>query len=247
MVFNTPTDWWLQRPTVVSKTAAYTALSTDSVIFVDASGGAVTITLPPSGSVPGKDITVKKTDTSTNIVTVATAGSETIEGRTDLTLFEPRRSVMFLPMPDGTGWWIVQSHSIIHEYNFSARGWAVGVTIGSVTTGNVGMSDPSGGELVARTKRRLIGKVGINFEHNSTATGNWIWRILKNNAVAATATIDVAAGGPAWTENRLLLDWSSYATVWDDTDGIGMDIKDDDAGALDFVLVTANFAFEEIL
>ena len=126
MVFATPTDWWLQRPTVISKTAAYTALSTDSVVLVDASGGAVTITLPPSGGVPGKTFVVKKTDTSTNAVTIATAGGETIDAQTDLTILVPYRSIAFVAHPTGLGWWLVGGQSVVHRYNFGGTAWAAG-------------------------------------------------------------------------------------------------------------------------
>lgn len=69
--------------TVVSKTANYTATAGE-IVLVDASGGAVTVTLP--GPNPDDLVTVKKTDGSANAVTVATPGAETIDGQSSLSI-----------------------------------------------------------------------------------------------------------------------------------------------------------------
>lgn len=53
----------------------------NTAVAVDASGGAVTVTLPPSLAVSGKVIIIKKTDTSANQVTVAGTGADTIDGQ----------------------------------------------------------------------------------------------------------------------------------------------------------------------
>lgn len=58
-----------------TKTSAYTAVAGDLVI-VDASGGAVTITLPAVAA--NVTVAVRKADSSLNAVTVAAAGSDTI-------------------------------------------------------------------------------------------------------------------------------------------------------------------------
>lgn len=61
-----------------AKTANYTILYSDDVIEVDASGGAVTLTMFAASS-GKKPIKVKKTDSSFNAVTIQRAGSDTIE------------------------------------------------------------------------------------------------------------------------------------------------------------------------
>lgn len=69
-----------------SKTANYTILSTDSVIFVDTSGGAFTLTLPSPASVSSSSTTkvYRIIDTagtlSTNNLTIARSSTEKIEG-----------------------------------------------------------------------------------------------------------------------------------------------------------------------
>jgi len=68
----------------VAKTADYTVTDTDgeSVILVDASSAAVTITLPTAADNSGRVLHIKKTDSSSNAVTVDGEGSETIDGAT---------------------------------------------------------------------------------------------------------------------------------------------------------------------
>jgi len=69
--------------TVATVTADHTAV-TQSLVLVDASGGPVTVTLP--GPTSTAVVTVKKIDSSANAVTIATPGSETIDGDSDRTL-----------------------------------------------------------------------------------------------------------------------------------------------------------------
>lgn len=64
--------------TVLTKTANYTAAASDFV-QVDATGGAVTITLPAAPAT-GALVSVKKIDGTTNQVTIAPSGGGTIDG-----------------------------------------------------------------------------------------------------------------------------------------------------------------------
>src|SRR5439155_20108709 len=52
----------------VSKSGDYTVLSTDEIVFVNCSGGPVTITLLTAVGRAGKLYTIKKTDSSTNLL-----------------------------------------------------------------------------------------------------------------------------------------------------------------------------------
>ena len=79
------------RVSVVSKTANYTAVEGDSVILVDASAGAVIITLPTASTVSGQKYTVKKTDSSANPVTASSA--QGIDGDTTQVLRKKGQSV----------------------------------------------------------------------------------------------------------------------------------------------------------
>lgn len=89
-IINTAT---LNSPTIngesiafSAKTSNYTLLTTDDAITVDATSGNVTITLPAASSVPGKLYRVKRIDASGNTVTIARAGSDTIDGATSVSL-----------------------------------------------------------------------------------------------------------------------------------------------------------------
>lgn len=89
---------------VTEKTANYTAISFDQVILVNAASGGVTITLPTA--VGRTDpITVKKTDSSGNTVTLDGNGSQTIDGATTKVLSAQWEVVTIIP--SGGNWYII--------------------------------------------------------------------------------------------------------------------------------------------
>jgi hypothetical protein len=66
---------------LVSKTSAYTMTATDGVVVADVTGGSFTLTLPAANAVVGgRRYTVKRSDSSINSLTLAAAGSDTIDG-----------------------------------------------------------------------------------------------------------------------------------------------------------------------
>jgi hypothetical protein len=69
---------------VLTKTANYTASAGD-LVQADATGGGFTVTLPTAPAT-GALVTVKKTDSGTNVVTVAPAGGGTIDGDANATI-----------------------------------------------------------------------------------------------------------------------------------------------------------------
>lgn len=88
---------------IVTKSAAYTALPTDYTILVDASGGAVTITLPAT-PVIGQSYNVKKIDASGNGVTVSGNG-KTIDGAATLSI--PGQWQSYYIQYNGASWSIL--------------------------------------------------------------------------------------------------------------------------------------------
>lgn len=66
-----------RRTTVASVTTAYSVPAHVGVVFVDATAGAVTVTLPLAADWGGRNILVMKTDASGNAVTVG-AGTDTV-------------------------------------------------------------------------------------------------------------------------------------------------------------------------
>ncbi len=99
------------QPPLINRTP-YKTLSADTTLThqdhkmlfgVSASGAARTITLPAVTCV-GLTVMVKKTDSSGNAVTVARAGSATIDGATSVSLATQYKSVSLVS--DGTNWQI---------------------------------------------------------------------------------------------------------------------------------------------
>lgn len=89
----------------LGKVATYTVTEDDNgaVIGMDASGGPRTVNLPAVGAVPvGFNVTVKKTDTTVNAVTLDGSAAETIEGAATRLLRLPRQSVTIVN--SGSGW-----------------------------------------------------------------------------------------------------------------------------------------------
>ena len=92
-------------PSVLSKTANYTVSTNDGdnvQVNVDATSGAATITFYAASGNTGKIITVKKTDSSANAVTLDGNASETLDGATTLTLSAQYDSATLVC--NGTNW-----------------------------------------------------------------------------------------------------------------------------------------------
>jgi hypothetical protein len=87
---------------VATKTANYTILSTDHTIRVDATGGAVTITLPDAGTVSGRVFCVKKVDLTSNAVNIATTSAQTIDDETGVAVYLKGTSITV--QSNGTNW-----------------------------------------------------------------------------------------------------------------------------------------------
>lgn len=99
----------LQKSSVVSKTANYTATETDDIILCDSSWGAFTVTLPAAATYNGKVLTIKKVDSTfstSNAITIDGNASETIDGATTTTLNTQYETLEIIS--DGSNWHVVQ-------------------------------------------------------------------------------------------------------------------------------------------
>jgi len=92
-------------------TVPYTTITVDTtlttanvVVFVNAAGGEVDVTLYAATSNGGRTLVIKKTD-SDNTVNILRAGSETIDGATSLALYHQNESVTLIS--DNSNWFIV--------------------------------------------------------------------------------------------------------------------------------------------
>ena len=96
------TSQTLNAHAVTTETSAYTASEND-IVLADASGGAFTVTLPsPSADLR---VSVKKVETTSNAVTIATPGSKTIDGDSSRTVTAQYVSREIIS--DGTNYYII--------------------------------------------------------------------------------------------------------------------------------------------
>lgn len=84
--FDTVRRWVDSRVKLANKTAAYTVESLVYYVRADATSAGFTVTLPAASSHAGRQILVCKIDSSGNAVTVAAAGSDTIQGSATISL-----------------------------------------------------------------------------------------------------------------------------------------------------------------
>jgi len=96
---------------VVSKTGNYTTTADDALVRVDATSGAITITLVSAAAtlVTGQYQIIKKTDSSNNKVTIDASGSETIDGDTTKELIGQYGYIKLYS--NGTNWDVVSYDS----------------------------------------------------------------------------------------------------------------------------------------
>jgi hypothetical protein len=89
------------------KTANYTVTDADPFLFASVAGGSFTLTLPFPGALAFMPFTIKRTDDSTNVLTINGSGGSTVDGLTSVTI-PPRGSKTFIS--DFAGWRTIGSH-----------------------------------------------------------------------------------------------------------------------------------------
>ena len=82
--------------------------SGDYLIIADATGGAITMTLPPAALVPGRIYAFKRISSGANAVIVDGYAAETIDGAATHTLTPHWNSVTI--MSNGVAWFILADH-----------------------------------------------------------------------------------------------------------------------------------------
>jgi len=84
---------------------ANTALDdTHHTVLGDASGGTFTLTLPLASAAAGREYKVKKIDSSSNVVTIARAGGDTIDGATSVALGSQYQAITLVS--NGSNWFL---------------------------------------------------------------------------------------------------------------------------------------------
>ena len=90
---------------ISTKSSNYTLTTADGTILVNAASGGITITLPAAASAAESIFTIKKKDVTFNIVTVAAAGAELIDGAATYPLSTQYEAIKI--QSDGSAWWII--------------------------------------------------------------------------------------------------------------------------------------------
>lgn len=93
----------LQHKTAVTTT--YSVLASDNVILCDATASSFTATLPTAVGREGQTYTLKKTDSTTNNVNIATTSSQTIDGSTTQALGVQYEAITV--MSDNANWHVI--------------------------------------------------------------------------------------------------------------------------------------------
>ena len=88
-------------------TQNYTVLSTDHMIFDNATNGNITLTLPTAVGIIGRQYIIKRVDGSANSVIIDPNASETIEGDSNKSLTDQCSVVI---VSDNNNWWITSEY-----------------------------------------------------------------------------------------------------------------------------------------
>ncbi len=96
---------------IATVSAAYTMSATDQVVLANAATAAFTVTIPTAVGIAGTKISIKKTDSTANSVTItAPTSGGTIDGNATISLNVQNQSVTLLS--DGTNWWEVATQTV---------------------------------------------------------------------------------------------------------------------------------------
>ena len=123
---------------VVSKTASYTITTSEDYILADATDSNIQLTLPPASGLTGRTFTIKRTDNSTNTVSIVGDSTDTIDGQASISL--PNQYAFLTLASNGTVWYIVAEYAY---YDITApRPGNAGalVTVAGQTCGNLDVS-----------------------------------------------------------------------------------------------------------
>ena len=183
-----------QLITTVSKTSNYTVVESDNFkqILVDASGGAVTITLLAAATAgDGFTIGIKKIDSSANVVTIDGNSSETIDTLTTYPLNQQNDGVILIG--NASNWFTKEGHNqtIIDKNGnegliISSTASAVNeVTIGNAATGTNPTISGTGGDT----------NIGVNIINKGTGQSSVRTEDSRTNTTVFPLNIRATTSG----------------------------------------------------
>lgn len=185
---------------VVVVSSNYTVSNTDGVVVANATGGAVTLTLPTAVGISGRIISFLKSDSSANKVIIDGNGSETING--SLTRELGVQYSTFRIISNGTNWLILTSNSQIaaRGVNTSAQSIASGsfvaMTLDATKTFDThGALNTTTGVFTAPESGYYQVSACSSTSGLFTAGGSWTTYIYKNGVIYAAGTRMPVPGG----------------------------------------------------
>lgn len=182
-------------PTIIVN--ANHSVGTESIVLVNASGGPVQVDLSLTANRLGNDVLVMKIDSSSNAVTVARTGADTIGGATTQTLQQGGESLFLVANATTTDWSIVASTRSIDSYydNTGTLFTSTNVqdAISEVLTSDLtSIKMFTSGEVLAVGDVLALNTSGeVILADSSIASGNWQVVGVSKEAVAASAPVQV--------------------------------------------------------
>lgn len=180
---STTAPGWQWQEIRTAASANYTAASfnTDGTSVLDVTTGSstITVTLPDASTQSGRRITVKKVDSGTGKITIATTSSQTIDGytTTDVGVAALGQYASFTVVSNGTNWDAIASAGDYQENNRTSDtpNFTSG-TITSVDTGNVTLNDGNEtGVTLPPGKWDIQGTVNFDPAGTTVVTSCQIW------------------------------------------------------------------------
>jgi hypothetical protein len=188
--FYTGSFWAAAKLAIVAKTANYTLTQDDDTVTGDTSGGAFTLTLPTAVNRSGSEYTLKKTDSSANVLTIATTSAQTIDGASNAYLGYQNDSITLVS--DGTNWRIASRAVRKQQVIGSAQ-------TSNSTTASTSFTSVANGPTVSITPLRtgLFKVYGVIHISNSVAgSGNWVRVIASSGSPSVQFSQEAYCDGP---------------------------------------------------
>jgi|TARA_Y100000034_G_scaffold4932_2_gene5721 hypothetical protein len=209
---------------VVTKTAAASLRFTEHIVLADATSGAFSLTLPPATDSRGFVFYIKKTDSSTNAVTIDGNGSETIDGVATKALSVQYESATIVS--DGSNWvsFAITPHAASHEGSstdvLNPKNLGVvhplSVTYSGNPTGTAGVDNTAQTVRTITVPANALTQAGDGLRvraYWTGTTGSAITGSMTVNGVTVAAATD--SGGSDFFTNEAWLHYvdSTHATV----------------------------------
>lgn len=197
------------------QTAAYTANPGDFVPS-DASGGDFTVTLPTAPA-NGARVAVKKVDTSTNAVTVATGGSDVFNkagGSTSIALGLYNQSITLQYTATGAIWYVASSDAPLSSL-VTGQTKTVTAAYTLLTSDHVILADPTTAAFTV-TLPTAVGYFGRFTVTYTGASNNLVTLATTNSQTidgAATATVGSQASNATYRSIDVVSDGANWRVV----------------------------------